>query len=428
MSRRDPVFPNALTVARREYAERVGSRLFHLSTVLLGALAVLVAFAPLFVRLADRGTISVVAVASTDSALAGRALPLVDGILNAGQRDGTFRIEQRSDPPGALADLNDGLLGAVIVTEREPTGRLSFEIHAGEGIGDDRLQQLSVAAFGVAVIEYSTTNPVSGFQMPSVDLLRTTGAGEGGQPIAGAEYASRRIVGIVFVVLSFITLVIYGMWVAAGVVAEKASRVMELMISAASARQLVIGKVIGIGAAGLTQAVCILVPAVGALAVEDRIAVALLGPGPSVAPSLAGLTPALFAAFLAFFVLGFALYALIYAAAGSLVSRAEDLQMLALPLSLVAIGGYLLAVMALTGGTTWLVRLASYIPFWSPFVMLTRLTVARVEPWEVVLSFGLLIVTIGLVGVVAIRVDAAGVLLDGQRPSLRTLIAAVRAV
>jgi ABC-2 type transport system permease protein len=285
-----------------------------------------------------------------------------------------------------------------------------------------------VAAFGVAVIEYSATNPVSGFQMPSVDLLRATGAGEGGQPIAGAEYASRRIVGIVFVVLSFITLVIYGMWVAAGVVAEKASRVMELMISAASARQLVIGKVIGIGAAGLTQAVCILVPAVAALAVEDRIALALLGPGPSVAPSLAGLTPALFAAFLAFFVLGFALYALVYAAAGSLVSRAEDLQMLALPLSLVAIGGYLLAVMALTGGTTWLVRLASYIPFWSPFVMLTRLTVARVEPWEIVLSFGLLIATIVLVGVVAIRVYAAGVLLYGQRPSLRTLIAAVRAV
>ena len=211
MSRRDPLLPNALIVARREYGERVSSRLFHLSTVLLAALAVLIAFAPLFVRLADRGTVSVVAVATADAGLASRAIPLIDGILNAGQ-GGSFRIEQRSDPDGALADLGAGTLGAVIVAEREATGRLSFAIHAGDGIGDDRLQQLSVAAFGVAVIEYSTTNPVSGFQMPNLELLRSTGAGEGGQPIAGAEYASRRIVGIVFVVLSFITLVIYGMW------------------------------------------------------------------------------------------------------------------------------------------------------------------------------------------------------------------------
>jgi ABC-2 type transport system permease protein len=426
VSRRDPLLPNALIVARREYAERVSSRLFHLSTVLLAVLAVLVAFAPLFVRLADRGTVSVVAVASTDDALADRSIPIIDGILNSGQSAGAFRLERRVNAEGALAELADGTLQAVLVAVREPAGRLSFAIHAGESIGDDRLQQLSVAAFGVAVLDYSASNPIGGFQMPELQLLRSGGVGEGGQPIAGAEFASRRILGIVFVVLIFITLVIYGMWVAAGVVAEKTSRVMELMISAASARQLVVGKVIGIGLAGLTQAVCILVPAVAALAVEDSVAVAILGPGPSVAPSLAGLTPALLGAYLAFFVLGFTLYALVYAAAASLVSRAEDLQMLALPLSLVAIAGYFLAVMSLTGGTTGLIRFASYVPFWSPFVMLTRLTVGRVEPWEVVVSFGLLLAAIGVVGAVAVRVYAAGVLLYGQRPSLRMLVAAVR--
>jgi ABC-type Na+ efflux pump permease subunit len=426
MSRRDPLLPNALIVARREYGERVSSRLFHLSTILLAALAVLVAFAPLFVRLADRGTVSVVAVASTDDALADRSIPIIEGILNSGQSAGAFRLERRVNAEGALAELADGTLQAVLVAVREPAGRLSFAIHAGESIGDDRLQQLSVAAFGVAVLDYSASNPIGGFQMPELQLLRSGGVGEGGQPIAGAEFASRRILGIVFVVLIFITLVIYGMWVAAGVVAEKTSRVMELMISAASARQLVVGKVIGIGLAGLTQAVCILVPAVAALAVEDSVAVAILGPGPSVAPSLAGLTPALLGAYLAFFVLGFTLYALVYAAAASLVSRAEDLQMLALPLSLVAIAGYFLAVMSLTGGTTGLIRFASYVPFWSPFVMLTRLTVGRVEPWEVVVSFGLLLAAIGVVGAVAVRVYAAGVLLYGQRPSLRMLVAAVR--
>ena len=101
--------------------------------------------------------------------------------------------------------------------------------------------------------------------------------------------------------------------------------------------------------------------------------------------------PALLVAYGSFWILGFVLYALIYAAAGSLVSRAEDLQVLALPLSLIAIVGYIQAVMALTGGIGPLVRFASYVPFWSPFVMLTRLTIGRVEPWELVLSFGLLV-------------------------------------
>ncbi len=80
--------------------------------------------------------------------------------------------------------------------------------------------------------------------------------------------------------------------------------------------------------------------------------------------------------------LGFVLYALIYAAAGSLVSRPEDLQVIALPLSLIAIAGYLQAVLALGGGTGGFARVASYVPFWSPFLMVTRLAVGRVEPWE----------------------------------------------
>ena len=123
--------------------------------------------------------------------------------------------------------------------------------------------------------------------------------------------------------------------------------------------------------------------------------------------------------------LGFILYALIYAAAGSLVSRAEDLQVLALPLSIIAIGGYIQAVMALSGGISSFIRFSSYVPFWSPFVMLTRLTIGRVEPWELVLSFGLLAASIPIVGFIAVRVYSAGVLLYGQRPGARQIVGAI---
>jgi ABC-2 type transport system permease protein len=72
-----------------------------------------------------------------------------------------------------------------------------------------------------------------------------------------------------------------------------------------------------------------------------------------------------------------------------------------------------------------MVRIASYVPFWSPFVMMTRLTVGRVEPWELVLSFGLLLASIPIVAFFAVRVYAAGVLLYGQRPGARQIVGAI---
>ncbi len=100
--------------------------------------------------------------------------------------------------------------------------------------------------------------------------------------------------------------------------------------------------------------------------------------------------------------------------------------MIALPLSIPAIMGYLPAVLALSGSTSGFIRFASYVPLWSPFVMISRLAVGRVEPWELVLSLGLLIATVPLVLFLAIRVYRAGVLLYGQPPTLSTFVRAVR--
>src|SRR5206468_12480030 len=96
------------------------------------------------------------------------------------------------------------------------------------------------------------------------------------------------------------------------------------------------------------------------------------------------------------------------------------------PLSIIAITGYLQAALSLTGGTPEFLKLASYVPFWSPFLMVTRLTVGRVEPGELLLSLGILIGTILVIGWVAIRVYAAGVLLYGQRLGLGAIARAVR--
>jgi ABC-2 type transport system permease protein len=426
------VIANAWLVAGREFGQQVRSRLFTVSTILLATLAVAVALTPVLIKLADRGTTTTIAVASAEPELTSSSIVILDSILNQGApadapKPLTFvPVSLDDDLAGAVAD---GRYSGALIATRVQGGPLTFQLLAGESLGTERINMINVGTLMIGVLDWVGENPGGGatkFFTPIFDSSQVNaGGGANASPVGASEYAGRRIVGVVFVVLIFITLVIYGMWVAAGVVAEKSSRVMELLISAASPQQLVIGKVVGIGLAGLVQYVAILVPALTTLLFQDRIAAGLLGSTSGVDISLSALTPGLLAAYGAFWILGFILYALIYAAAGSLVSRAEDLQVLALPLSLVAIAGYLQAVMALSGGISPLVRLSSYIPFWSPFVMLTRLTVGHVEPWELVLSFGLLIAAIPIVGIVAVRVYSAGVLLYGQRPGARQIIGAI---
>ena len=424
---------NTWLVAQREFTERVRSRLFVVSTLLLATLAVAVALTPVLVRLVDRGTTTTIAIVTTDDGLASRSISILGGILNSSSSDPSrppaYAFVRAGDPATIADEVAAGHYDAALEARRDASGRLGFTFLTGASIGADRAQLVSVGTLAVAILDWTEANnhgTAQPFLMPTLDLVAAAGPNAGGQPIGAAEFASRRIVGVVFVVLIFITLVIYGMWVAAGVVAEKSSRVMELLISAASPRQLVLGKVLGIGLAGATQVAIVLTPAILVLLLEDRIATALLGPGAGIAPSLQALSPSLLGAFVVYYVLGFALYALVYAAAGSLVSRPEDLQIIALPLSLIAILGYLQAILALTGGITWFIRLASYIPFWSPFVMLTRLSVGRVAPIELAISVAILLATILVTAVIAVRIYGAGVLLYGQRPGIRAYVNAAR--
>jgi ABC-2 type transport system permease protein len=425
------VLSNIWRVARRELRERVRSRLFFVSTALLAVLAVVVSMTPVLIKMVDRGTTTTIAVVSEEAQLTQSSISILNSFINPAPPPGQQPAYAFIDaPPSDRIDdeVAEGHYDGALVATRQPSGQISFQFYVGERIGADRLQVIQVGILAIGVFDWTEHNrggrTAAGIP-PSIQASQVAGGGAGAQPIGPSEYAGRRIVGVVFVVLIFITLVIYGMWVAAGVVAEKSSRVMELLISAASPQELVIGKVLGIGLAGLVQYIAILLPALATLLLQDRIATALLGSTSGLDISIGALTPGLLAAYGAFWVLGFILYALIYAAAGSLVSRAEDLQVLALPLSIIAIGGYIQAVMALSGGISSFIRFSSYVPFWSPFVMLTRLTIGRVEPWELVLSFGLLAASIPIVGFIAVRVYSAGVLLYGQRPGARQIVGAI---
>ena len=129
------------------------------------------------------------------------------------------------------------------------------------------------------------------------------------------------------------------------------------------------------------------------------------------------------------FVLGFALYAVLYAGAASLVSRQEDVNQIVAPLTIISVGGYLVASYTGTGLIpidSPLVVVLSFIPFFSPYLMLTRMGLGAATPIEVLIAILLLAAFIPVALWVAARLYRSGVLMYGQRPTPRTMLRALR--
>ena len=217
----------------------------------------------------------------------------------------------------------------------------------------------------------------------------------------------------------------YGNWVAQSVAEEKSNRVMELLITAATPRQLLTGKVLGTSGAGLTQYLVMILAVVIGFLINGPISNAL-GVGSELPFTLPELEPMWLVAFTIFFVLGFVLYASLYAAAGSLVSRVDDVQQAVGPLIYLAMAGYFVSFFAMNvPDATW-VKLASLVPFFSPYLMPARMLLSSVEAWEVGLALVLLAVTLAASIWFAARIYSAGVLLYGQRVGIRAVLRATR--
>jgi ABC-2 type transport system permease protein len=217
----------------------------------------------------------------------------------------------------------------------------------------------------------------------------------------------------------------YGNWVAQSVAEEKSGRVMELLITAATPRQLLTGKVLGTGAAGLTQYLAMIVALVIGFAVNGPVS-EILGVEGQLPFTLPALEASWVIAFTAFFLLGFILYSTLYAAAGSMVSRIEDVQQAVGPLIYLAMAGYFVSFVAMNIPDEGWVKLASLVPFFSPYLMPARMLLSSVAPWEILLALVLLVGTLVLAIWLAARVYSAGVLLYGQRVGIRSVLRATR--
>ena len=201
MAGRDPLFPNAGIVARREYRDRVRSPLFVASTVILMGLAMLVALAPIAIRYLDRQTVTRIAVVSSEAALAASAVSSVDSLLNrppTGSGDTgwqkPFAIEATDDPARAEADLRRGALGGIMIMDRLPSGQIDVTFRTNGTPDAVRSQLIGFAAIAVSIYDWTASRMIDSgraFQAPAYRVDGINAATEGGVALNAQQSASR---------------------------------------------------------------------------------------------------------------------------------------------------------------------------------------------------------------------------------------------
>ena len=228
-----------------------------------------------------------------------------------------------------------------------------------------------------------------------------------------ADSDARRTAAYFGVLLLYFQLFGYGLWVAFGVVEEKSSRVVELLLATVRPWQLLAGKVIGIGLLGLGQLVLTGVVGITAAIATGAVEV------PSGILGVAGQV-------LVWFLLGFAFYACLFAALASLVSRQEELQNVTTPLSVLLLGSFFLAIAALDAPDSTLVRVASIVPPSSTMVMPIRWAAGDAPLWELGLAIALMLIAVVALVRLAGWIYAGAVLRSGPRVKLSDALAAGR--
>jgi ABC-2 type transport system permease protein len=221
---------------------------------------------------------------------------------------------------------------------------------------------------------------------------------------------------IAFALLFFlyITVLFYGLFVMRGVIEEKQSRIVEVLISSVRPIQMMIGKLVGIGLVGLTQI------GIWALstALLSSVGVAMFAARGAKVPNV---PTSLLIYFVLYFVLGFFLYATLYAAVGAIVSSEEDAQQVQFPVTMLLVVPMMIFGLVMSNPNSTGSIVLSMVPFFAPTLMMLRIAVINPPVWQVILSMVIMLLSIVVLLWLSAKIYRVGILMYGKRPNLAEL-------
>jgi ABC-2 type transport system permease protein len=379
-------------LAKREFVERARSKPFIITMSII-AIAIL-AIGPIVSRFVSDDE------EATNIGLAGEEIPGIEQELQAQAAlfETEIDVERFPSRMDAESALTEGEVAVVLVDGTEivfhtgGSSRLTALVH-GAVVAAAKTEVLT--EMGLSESEIATVVEPIPIEVTTLEESDAQDDAKRGAAFGGA-------------ILLYISIIMFGQFVAMGTVEEKQNRVVEVILSRVRPWQVLVGKVVGIGFLGLLQLLILAGAAYTSAQLADLsdIDVAAIG-----LPIIASL-------FL-WFILGYTFYAFLYAAVGSTVSRQEDLQgAIMIPIILI-MPGYILAIFAAEDPDALLPTIASWLPPWAPFVMPVRIAAGVVQPWEIVVAVvGTALGAVALVWIGS-RVYSGALLRTGSKIKMR---------
>ena len=411
-------------VVRREYLERVRTKGFVIATLAVPLIMMGLMALSIFMGVRSQQSEREMALVDYSGALGASVAADLD---QAG-----WEIEVAEPSAGAAAELErrleDDEIQAYLILDDVTAAEGAFVYRSKDGPG-----RVFRAISERVVAEAALSARLAGMEDPA-GLRQLLGGGElefqalrDEDDGEGVDEGVSLVVGFAGAFLLYITMLIYGAYVLRSVLDEKTNRVVEVVISSIRPWQLMLGKILGVGAMGLTQlGIWVAFVAVLALAglplAAARLPIENVDLLQAVLPGVGVLL-----LFLVYFVLGYFLYAALFAAVGAMCSREEEAQQAQFPLVMLLIVPLMLQMNTINGrGFEWIEWVALF-PFFSPILMFPRAAAGTVPAWMTALSLLLMAAAIAGTAWVAGRIYRTGILMQGKRPTLKELVRWIRA-
>ena len=408
-------------VIRREYLERVRSKAFIIGTIvgpiLMGGIMVL----PMLVA-SRGGDLLRVAVLDATGVLQAK----VEKTLEEARRDDKARFEVRSPGTGSFEVREEALRKEVLegsldgfLLLPEDAIETSTATYYGRTVSNQR--DLSMIRWSVRDLLVAHRLTDAGLDPDRVKELtrdmewRTIRLSEEGEK---EDEGLGILLAIVLLMILYTSILMWGQVVMGGVIEEKSSRVIEVVASGVPSTQLLAGKLLGVGAAGLTQFLVWSLSLLG-------ISLATAGPMAGGLP-IPEIRPMVLVAFVVFFLLGFAFYASLYAAIGAAVNTMQEAQNFIFPIIIPLVLGLVCFPVILESPDGTLAVVLSLIPFLIPLLMFLRIVILTPPWWQIALSLVVMGAAIWGVLWLAGRIYRVGILMYGKKPTFPELMRWVR--
>ncbi len=416
-------------VIRREYLERVRAKGFIIGTLLGPLLMSAIVIVPALVagsRIGEQRTVGIID--ASGSVLEPLRARLADSGKEKGRDASRYTLmpvslEGRTFDAG-VAELKrmvqeESVHSALVIPADFRASRAAtiyVKSVAAMSVKDDLRPALNEVLRAGRFQEKGIPEDLRDYLAAGTEWVTMNIGGEGGESRAGDESAFA--VAIILIMMIYMMVLMYGAHTLQAVIEEKSSRVVEVLLSSMSPGSLMLGKVLGIGAAGLTQTAIW----TAAFFVVSQQGVSI----GSFKLDTSFLTPIIWISFLMYFLLGFFLYALLYAGVGAMCNTIQDSQQFNFPLMMGLVLPMLLLSLVVEAPNSPLAIGLSLFPLFAPVLMFMRVCLETPPAWQIGLSWLLLLLSIWLAARAAGKLFRLGVLMYGAAPTWATLVRALR--